>query len=219
MNLFCNTHNIVFVIAGDKVEVIDQRVSVCRDHANGICRRQQCKYYHIPVVIPPANVMASSATAPLPPRTTSDTTSGVDYSVSVVEPLNNMLPLVVKTSPPTTNHNNTTNNNYNNHSNVITTGCLTSTTPITTTTTTASSTTTATNNPNQMAAVISNSNNDDDHLIRQSCSTTTNHPLLLNNSSSQITPNPTASVTSSSFSSAALDIAQLNMWHVLSQNM
>lgn len=34
-------------------------MSVCRDHANGACRRQQCKYYHIPVAIPPANMMAT----------------------------------------------------------------------------------------------------------------------------------------------------------------
>lgn len=42
----------------DQVEVIDQRVAVCRDHAKSACKRQQCKYYHIPVVVPPANVMA-----------------------------------------------------------------------------------------------------------------------------------------------------------------
>lgn len=51
--------NEIEIISGDKVEVFDQRVSVCRDHAKGACRRQQCKYYHIPVVIPPANVMAT----------------------------------------------------------------------------------------------------------------------------------------------------------------
>jgi hypothetical protein len=44
---------------GDKVEICDQRVAVCRDHAKGACRRQQCKYYHIPIAIPPANIMAS----------------------------------------------------------------------------------------------------------------------------------------------------------------
>lgn len=47
-----------FFFSGEKVEVIDQRVSVCRDHAKGACKRQQCKYYHIPVAIPPANIMA-----------------------------------------------------------------------------------------------------------------------------------------------------------------
>ncbi|KAL9913455.1 splicing regulator muscleblind isoform 15-T30 [Glossina fuscipes fuscipes] len=46
-------------ISYDKVEVCDQRVAVCRDHANGQCRRKQCKYYHIPIVLPPANVMAA----------------------------------------------------------------------------------------------------------------------------------------------------------------
>lgn len=43
----------------DKVEVCDNRVAVCRDHANGICRRQKCKYYHIPIIVPPAPVMAA----------------------------------------------------------------------------------------------------------------------------------------------------------------
>lgn len=41
------------------MEVCDQRVAVCRDHANGQCRRKQCKYYHIPVMLPPADVMAT----------------------------------------------------------------------------------------------------------------------------------------------------------------
>lgn len=45
----------------DKVEVCDQRVAVCRDHAKGMCKRKQCKYYHIPIVLPPANVMAATA--------------------------------------------------------------------------------------------------------------------------------------------------------------
>ncbi|XP_046810971.1 uncharacterized protein LOC111680611 isoform X6 [Lucilia cuprina] len=46
-------------VSYDKVEVCDQRVAVCRDHANGQCRRKQCKYYHIPIVLPPANIMAA----------------------------------------------------------------------------------------------------------------------------------------------------------------
>lgn len=33
-------------------------MAVCRDHAKDACKRQQCKYYHIPVAIPPANIMA-----------------------------------------------------------------------------------------------------------------------------------------------------------------
>uniref|UniRef100_A0A336MCX1 CSON009785 protein n=1 Tax=Culicoides sonorensis TaxID=179676 RepID=A0A336MCX1_CULSO len=41
----------------DKVEIIDQRVAVCRDHALGNCFRQQCKYYHIPIELPPAPLM------------------------------------------------------------------------------------------------------------------------------------------------------------------
>lgn len=44
--------------------MIDQRVAVCRDHANSQCRRKQCKYYHIPIVLPPANIMAAMITNP-----------------------------------------------------------------------------------------------------------------------------------------------------------
>ncbi|KQS62357.1 uncharacterized protein Dere_GG20672, isoform G [Drosophila erecta] len=51
-------------VSYDKVEVIDQRVAVCRDHANSQCRRKQCKYYHIPIVLPPANIMAAMITSP-----------------------------------------------------------------------------------------------------------------------------------------------------------
>lgn len=62
MNARTNVFSFSFVFApnktDDKVEVIDQRVAVCRDHAKSACKRQQCKYYHIPVVVPPANVMA-----------------------------------------------------------------------------------------------------------------------------------------------------------------
>lgn len=50
--------------------MIDHRVAVCRDHAKDACKRQQCKYYHIPIAVPPAHVMANlykrdSTTAPL----------------------------------------------------------------------------------------------------------------------------------------------------------
>nr|CAI5860394.1 unnamed protein product [Callosobruchus analis] len=43
------------------VEVVEGRVSVCRDFAKGQCRRSACKYYHIPVALPPAPVMAAIA--------------------------------------------------------------------------------------------------------------------------------------------------------------
>lgn len=54
----------------DKVEVTDHRVAVCRDHAKDACKRQQCKYYHIPIAVPPAHVMANlykkdTTTAPM----------------------------------------------------------------------------------------------------------------------------------------------------------
>lgn len=53
-------------------------MAVCRDHANGQCRRKQCKYYHIPVILPPADIMAtiinnnnSTLTTTTPPSTSS----------------------------------------------------------------------------------------------------------------------------------------------------
>lgn len=49
------------LFAGDGVEVVDQRVAVCRDAAKGQCSRPVCKYYHIPVALPPAPVMAALA--------------------------------------------------------------------------------------------------------------------------------------------------------------
>lgn len=37
-------------------------MAVCRDHALGNCFRQQCKYYHIPIELPPAPIMAQQNT-------------------------------------------------------------------------------------------------------------------------------------------------------------
>lgn len=48
-------------VAGEGVEVVDQRVAVCRDAAKGQCSRSACKYYHIPIALPPAPVMAALA--------------------------------------------------------------------------------------------------------------------------------------------------------------
>ncbi|RZC34302.1 hypothetical protein BDFB_006770 [Asbolus verrucosus] len=45
----------------DGVEVVDHRVAVCRDAAKGQCSRSTCKYYHIPIALPPAPVMAALA--------------------------------------------------------------------------------------------------------------------------------------------------------------
>lgn len=50
------------LLAGN-VEVIENRVTVCRDAVKGTCMRPQCKYYHIPVALPPAPLMAVSASA------------------------------------------------------------------------------------------------------------------------------------------------------------
>ncbi|XP_068992716.1 muscleblind-like protein 3 [Neodiprion pinetum] len=58
----CNRPACKFVHLHDgSVEVIDNRVTVCRDAAKGACVRPQCKYYHIPVSLPPAPLMAFSA--------------------------------------------------------------------------------------------------------------------------------------------------------------
>lgn len=45
------------------VEVIENRVTVCRDAVKGACMRPQCKYYHIPVALPPAPLMAIASSA------------------------------------------------------------------------------------------------------------------------------------------------------------
>ncbi|KAK6622794.1 hypothetical protein RUM43_008637 [Polyplax serrata] len=42
----------------DHVETIDGRVTVCRDAAKGSCFRPFCKFYHIPVALPPAGEIA-----------------------------------------------------------------------------------------------------------------------------------------------------------------
>lgn len=42
------------------VEIVDNRVTVCRDAVKGTCLRPLCKYYHIPVELPPAPVMAAA---------------------------------------------------------------------------------------------------------------------------------------------------------------
>jgi hypothetical protein len=52
---------ILIVVAGDGVEVVEHRVAVCRDAAKGQCTRSTCKYYHIPIALPPAPVMAALA--------------------------------------------------------------------------------------------------------------------------------------------------------------
>jgi hypothetical protein len=41
------------------VEVVDMKVTVCRDAVKGKCARPLCKYYHIPIALPPANEMAA----------------------------------------------------------------------------------------------------------------------------------------------------------------
>lgn len=35
------------------------KVMVCRDAVTGKCGRPLCKYYHIPIALPPANEMAA----------------------------------------------------------------------------------------------------------------------------------------------------------------
>lgn len=45
----------------DHVEVTDMKVSVCRDAVKGRCGRGLCKYYHLPVSLPPAPLHPPSA--------------------------------------------------------------------------------------------------------------------------------------------------------------
>ncbi|XP_047476111.1 muscleblind-like protein 3 [Penaeus chinensis] len=51
-------------VPADHVEVTDMKVSVCRDAVKGKCGRGLCKYYHLPVVLPPAPLDPHSARAP-----------------------------------------------------------------------------------------------------------------------------------------------------------
>lgn len=70
-----------WIFSAKKLEIHEQRVQVCRDHVSGmtsvhgprrytkssrnilqvtrVCRRSQCKYYHIPIQLPPAVDMTS----------------------------------------------------------------------------------------------------------------------------------------------------------------
>ncbi|KAH0568473.1 hypothetical protein KQX54_021021 [Cotesia glomerata] len=60
----CNRPACKFIHLYDgNVEVVDNRVTVCRDAVKGACMRPQCKYYHIPVALPPAPLMAISASS------------------------------------------------------------------------------------------------------------------------------------------------------------
>lgn len=47
-------YNICLRVAGCGLQVVGCRVVVCRDAAAGTCRRAACRYYHIPVQLPPA---------------------------------------------------------------------------------------------------------------------------------------------------------------------
>lgn len=47
-----------YVSVSGHVEVVDMKVTVCRDAVKGKCVRPLCKYYHIPILLPPANEMA-----------------------------------------------------------------------------------------------------------------------------------------------------------------
>lgn len=44
----------LLVLSGCGLQVVGCRVVVCRDAAAGACRRAACRYYHIPVQLPPA---------------------------------------------------------------------------------------------------------------------------------------------------------------------
>ena len=46
------------------------KVTVCRDAAKGKCSRPMCKYYHIPVIIPPIGNLQHIQPVELPPAAT-----------------------------------------------------------------------------------------------------------------------------------------------------
>ena len=43
-----------FIGFTDHVEITDMRVTVCRDAVSGKCLRNMCKFYHLPIFLPPA---------------------------------------------------------------------------------------------------------------------------------------------------------------------
>ncbi|KAG0715617.1 hypothetical protein GWK47_001265 [Chionoecetes opilio] len=55
-------------VFADHVEVTDMKVSVCRDAVKGKCGRGLCKYYHLPVLLPPAPLDPHSARTHSAPR-------------------------------------------------------------------------------------------------------------------------------------------------------
>lgn len=71
------------------MEISDQRVAVCRDHVKGACKRQQCKYYHIPIVLPPANVMATISKNDTTIITTSEIESTTNTTTTTTPPVSN----------------------------------------------------------------------------------------------------------------------------------
>ncbi|KAJ9574295.1 hypothetical protein L9F63_026059, partial [Diploptera punctata] len=54
-----NTDRKIVSVNSSYVEVVDMKVTVCRDAVKGKCVRPLCKYYHIPIPLPPANEMAA----------------------------------------------------------------------------------------------------------------------------------------------------------------
>lgn len=56
---YCSIDNRFVTCFSGHVEVVDMKVMVCRDAVKGKCVRPLCKYYHIPIALPPANEMAA----------------------------------------------------------------------------------------------------------------------------------------------------------------
>lgn len=52
--IFFNLFFFFYFFFLEYVEVVDGKVTVCRDSVRGKCTRPMCKYYHIPVELPPA---------------------------------------------------------------------------------------------------------------------------------------------------------------------
>jgi hypothetical protein len=93
------------------VEVVDNHVTVCRDDVSGRCTRALCKYYHIPVELPPAPQMARLHSLINKPAAKSDSASQHEAVVH-----QQAAPVVYAAAPdaawpPTTDNDDEQNNN------------------------------------------------------------------------------------------------------------
>lgn len=81
------------------MEIVDHQVAVCRDAAKGRCLRPSCKYYHIPIPLPPAPVMAAARlSSQIHTTTTNTATSPTDQMQ--YDPQQNHVIITTETSEP-----------------------------------------------------------------------------------------------------------------------